>query len=173
MTDSKGQAVHQHHSHAGNGRRAAGQLGPSRHADGVGAGRLLPVAAFPALRSGPSDLAQPRPLRVVGGPRFHAALFDAALDRRESGQRQVRNAGTAVRDARRHQAFSPARQQMPRPSGIPLDIGRRDHHRAARPGRGHERRHGHRASAGWQATSIARASSCSITTSTPCAATAA
>ena len=81
--------------------------------------------------------------------------------------------GRAVGDARRHQALSAARQQMPRPPGIPLDVGRRDDHRAAGPGRGDECRHGHRRSAGWRATSIARASSCSTTTSTPCAATAA
>ena len=44
--------------------------------------------------------------------------------------------GRAVGDAGRHQALPPARQQMPRPSGISLDVGRRDDHRPARPGRG-------------------------------------
>ena len=50
---------------------------------------------------------------------------------------------------------------------------RRDDHRAAGPGRGHERRHGHRRALAGRATSTAPASSCSTTTSTPCAATAA
>ena len=45
-----------------------------------------------------------------------------------------------------HQELPPARQQVPGPSRIPLDLRRRNDDRAARPGRGHQRRHGHR----WQ-----------------------
>ena len=37
----------------------AGELRPSGNADGPGAGGLLSVAALPALRPRPSDLAQP------------------------------------------------------------------------------------------------------------------
>ena len=38
--------------------------------------------------------------------------------------------GDAVGHARRHQALPPARQQVPGPPRVPLDLGRRDHHRA-------------------------------------------
>ncbi len=51
-------------------------------------------------------------------------------------------------DARRHPPLPPARQQGARPSGISLGVGRRDHHRSARPGHRHQRRHGDRRSAG-------------------------
>ena len=57
--------------------------------------------------------------------------------------------GEPVGPARRDQALPPARQQVPGPSGIPLDLGRRDHDRAARPGRGQQRRHGDRRPTGW------------------------
>ena len=52
----------------------------------------------------------------------------------------------------------PARQPLPRPPGVPLDQRRRDDHRPARPGRGHQRRHGHRRPAGWPRTSTGPAS---------------
>ena len=55
-----------------------------------------------------------------------------------------RAAGRACGHARRHQAFPPARQQMPRPSGISPDHGRRDHDRPAGPGLRPQRRHGDR-----------------------------
>ena len=74
--------------------------------------------------------------------------------------------------AGRHQAVPPARQQMPRPSGIPLDLRRRDHDRPAGPGRGDQRGHGDRRASGWPRISTARTLNCSITTSTPSAATA-
>ena len=44
----------------------------------------------------------------------------------------------------RHQELPPARQRLPRSSGIPLHDRRRGHHRPARPGRVDERRHGDR-----------------------------
>ena len=84
--------VHQHHPHPVDGRGAGGQLRPSGHADGHGAGGLQPVAAVPALRSPGSDLAQPRPLRALGRPRLDAALLAAAPDRRQGGQPGVRDA---------------------------------------------------------------------------------
>ena len=142
--------VYQHHPHPGHGRRATGPLRPSGRADGAGAGGLLSLAALPALRPRPPDLAQSRPLRAVGRPRLDAALRHAASDWRQSGQSQVRGAGRAVGVAGRHQALSPARQQMPRPSGIPLDLGRRDDHRPTGARRGHQRRHGHRRAVGGQ-----------------------
>ena len=39
--------------------------------------------------------------------------------------------------------FRQLESKMPRPSGIPLDFRRRDHHRAVGAGGGDERRHGH------------------------------
>ena len=77
----------------------------------------------------------------------HASMLlysHAAPDRRQGRQPEVRDAGRAVGAAGRHQALPPARQQVPRPSGVPLDSRRRDDHRPARPGRGQQRRHGHR-----------------------------
>ena len=122
----------------------AANSGHPGHADGPGAGGLLPLAELPPLRPRRPDLAQPRPLRPVGRPRLHAALFHAAPDRRQGGQQGIRDAGRAVGHAGGHQALPPARQQVPRPPRISLDLRRRDDHRAARPGRGHQRRHGHR-----------------------------
>ena len=49
---------------------------------------------------------------------------------------------------------------------------RRDHHRPARPGRGHQRRHGHRRPLAGGPLQPARLRDCSTTTSTPSAATA-
>ena len=45
-------------------------------------------------------------------------------------------------DARRHQELPSARQRLPRPPGIRPHRGRRDDHRAARPGLRDQRRHG-------------------------------
>ena len=92
------------------------------HADG--AWRRWPTACGSSfLRFDPQrpDLAQPRPLRALGGPRLDAALLAAAPDRRQGGQPEVRDARRAVGAARRHQAVPPARQQVPRPSRVPLD----------------------------------------------------
>ena len=136
-------ALRQHHPHAVHGRGAAGQLRPSGHADGDGARRLCAVAAASPLRSRRSHLAQPRPLRAVDGPRLDAALLDAAPDRGQGREPEVRDARRAGGDARRHQAVPPARQQVPRPSRIPVDVRHRDDDRPARAGRGHQRRHGH------------------------------
>ena len=81
--------------------------------------------------------------------------------------------GDECRHAGRHQELSATRQQVPRPSGIPLDLGRRDDNRSVRD-RGWRRASAWPSpSAGWRATSIALDSTCSTTTSTPCAATAA
>ncbi len=82
-------------------------------------------------------------------------------------------AGRAVGHAGGHQALPPARQQVPRPSRVSLDLRRRDHHRAARPGRGHQRRHGHGRQVAGRAITTGPTSSCSTSTSTPSAATAA
>ena len=52
--------------------------------------------------------------------------------------------GRPVRVARRPEDLPPARQPLPGPSGVPLDLGGRVHDGPARPGRRDERRHGHR-----------------------------
>ena len=59
------------------------------------------------------------------------------------------------------------------PSGVSLDLGRRDDDRTARAGRGDQRRHGHRRRSGWPRTSTGPASRCSTSTSTRWPATAA
>ena len=123
--------VHQHDPHAVDGRRAGSQLGASGHADGHGAGGLLPVAAVPAIRPAGSDLAQPRPLHSLGGPRLDAAVLAAAPHGSEGGQQGLRDPGRAVGAAGGDQALSATGQPMPRPPGVPLDQRRRDHHRSA------------------------------------------
>ena len=50
------EAGHQHDPHAVHGRRAGGQLGPPRLADGHGPDGLRPVAALPPLRPGPDPI---------------------------------------------------------------------------------------------------------------------
>ena len=62
--------------------------------------------------------------------------------RRKSVNAQVRSGRHADGHARRHQEVPPARQQVPGPSRVPLDLGRRDHDRPARSGLRDERRHG-------------------------------
>ena len=110
---------------------------------------------------------------LSAGHCLDAAVRAAAPDRRQGRQPEVRGARRAVGQARRHQDVPPARQQVPRPPRVPLDQRRRDHHRAARPGPGHQRRHGARLAAGRPPRSTGPASRCSTSTSTPCAATAA
>src|SRR5665213_884738 len=69
------------HSRPDDGRGRAGQVRPSRPADGHGGCRDGAVLAFPELRPDRSALAGPRPLRAVGRARFDAALFPALSDR--------------------------------------------------------------------------------------------
>ena len=159
--------------HARDGRRAGGQLGPPRHADGDGArsptrcGRTS-CASTPTTRSGPN---RDRFVLSIG----HASTLLYALLHlagREGGQPGLRAPRRAVGPARGPQALPPARLALPGPPGVPLDLGRRDDDRAARPGRGDLGRDGDRRPSGRRRTSTARASSSSTTTSTRCAATA-
>ena len=136
--------MHRHHPYPVHGRGAGGELRAPGHADGARPGRVLPLAAGPAVRPRASHLAEPRSVRAVGGPRLDAALLDAAPHGRAGREPEVRDARRSVGDARRHQAFPAARQPLPRASGVSLDLGGRDDHRAPRAGPGHERRHGHR-----------------------------
>ena len=139
---------------------------------------LAPVAyllwqQLSPVRPRRSGLAQPRPLRAVLRARVDAALLHAPPRRREVGQRGLRDPGRARRLPGRHQEVPPARQQMPGPSGISAHVGRRDHHRPARPGSRQQRGHGDgRAVAGALVTTSPALKTCSITTSTPSAATA-
>ena len=106
------------------------------------------------LRFDPEDPIWPNRDRFVLSA-GHASMLlysPAAPDRRQGGQPAVRAARDAVGHARRHQALPPARQQVPGPPRVPLDLRRRDHHRPARPGRRHQRRHGDRAAAGSAST---------------------
>src|SRR5439155_1740515 len=123
---------------------AAGELGPSGHADGDGAGRVRALAAAAALRPGRPDLAEPRPLRALGGPRLDAALLAPPPDRSEVGEPRVRDPRDAGRDARRHPPLPSGRQQVSRASRVPLDLRRRDHDGPSRSGRRDQRRHGDR-----------------------------
>ena len=118
------------HPRARHGCRSAGQVRPSRHADGHGRRRDRAVHAIPEVRRRRARLARPRPLRAVGRPRLDAALR-AALSHRLSRH-----------DDRGAEAFPPARLQDRRPSRIRPRAGHRDDHRSARPGPRQRRRHG-------------------------------
>ena len=127
-------ALHQHDPHALDRRDPEGELGPPGDADGAGPGRLHALAAPPALRPRRPDLARPRPLRALGRPRLDAALLAAPPGRGAGGRPRLRGGRRARRLARRHRKLPPARLARPRPPRVPLDLGRRDDHRAARPG---------------------------------------
>ena len=175
MTDQErlDQLCDQHHPHPRHRRHPEGALRASRHADGRGPGGLHALAALPAVRSRPSHLAEPRSLRAVFRPCLHAALRAAPPHRGQGGQPEVRGPRGGLRVPGRHQELPPAREQVPGPSGVSLDLGHRDHDGAARAGGGDERGHGHRRALDGASTSTAPGSPCSTTTSTRSAATAA
>ena len=127
-------ARRQHDPHAVDRRDPEGELGAPGHADGARAGRVRALAALPALRPGTADLAEPRPLRALGGPRIDAPLLAAAPRRGARGRLRIRGRGARVDHARRHQEVSSARLEVRRAPGVPLDVGDRDDDRAARPG---------------------------------------
>ena len=146
----------QHDPHAVHRRGPAGEVGPSRHADGAGAAGLYAVEPGHALRSEGSDLARSRPLRAVERPCLDAAVVGPASHRHPGGERRVRAPGQAVGHARRHPPFPPARQQGAGASGISLGVRRRDDDRSAGPGDRHQRRHGDRAQVAGQPLQPAR-----------------
>src|SRR6266508_4603098 len=100
---------------------------------------LAPVAYCLWQRFLRFDPADPRPLRALLRPRLHAHLLAAAPGLREGREPRVRAAGRAVGQARRHQALSPARQQVRGASGVSLDLRHRDDDRSPRRRRGDER----------------------------------
>ena len=132
MTKDDGPALRQHHPHAVHGRRAAGELRPPGHADGAGAGRLLPVAALPALRSrairsGP--IATASCCRSATPPCCSTRMLH--LTGVKAVNPEYETLGRAVGDAGGHQALPPARQQVSR--ATPSIAGRPASRR--RPGR--------------------------------------
>ena len=116
------EALHRHRPHAGHGRRAAGELRPSGHADGPRAARVPAVDAPPALRPEGSGLDGSRPVRAVGRPRVDAALLGALPERLRPR-------------AGRPEAVPAVGEPHARAPGVRLHARRRDDDRPARPGR--------------------------------------
>ena len=99
--------AHRHgqcHPRAGDGRGRAGEIRPSRPADGRGRRRDRAVHAVPEIRSGGPGLARPRPLRALGRPRLDAALR-AALSHRLCGDDASRRSSASASSARRRRAI--------------------------------------------------------------------
>ena len=128
----RGSAGHQHDPRLVHGRHPAGQLRAPGHPDGDRAGGLHPVAALPALRPRRSDLAQPRPLRALGGSRVGAPLVAAPSDAGPSRRSRLRAARPAGRDDGGPADVPPTRLPLPGPPGVPLDERRRDDDGTAR-----------------------------------------
>ena len=89
------------------------------------------------LRFDPQDPVWPNRDRFVlsDRARVHAALFPASFDRSPGGQQGLRNSGRGIGATGRHQDVSTIGQPLSGTSGVPLDVGRRNHNRAAWPGR--------------------------------------
>ena len=110
------------HQGLGHGRRAAGEFGASRHADGHGRRGHRAVLQVPEVRRLGAQLARSRPLRPVGRPRLDAALFAAASHRLRR------------HDPRRAEEVPPARRPNRRPSRVRPCERHRDDDRPAGPG---------------------------------------
>ena len=123
------------HPRARDGRGRAGEIRPSRPADGRGRHRDRAVHPLSEVRSRRSVLARPRPLRALGRPRLDADLLAAASARLRAD------------DHRGAQALPPDGLDHARPSGELRDAGARDHDRPARPGTCQRGRHGDRRAA--------------------------
>ena len=96
------------------------------------------------LRFDPQDPIWPNRDRFVLSAGHASMLLYSLLapDRRQGGQQGLRAAGRAVGPARGDQGVPAVAQPLPGPPGVPLDLGRRDDDRPARPGAGQQRRHG-------------------------------
>ena len=106
----------QRHPRAVHGRRAAGQLRPSRRADGHGRHRRGAVGPPPAPQPGQPALGRPRPLRAVERPRLDAAVCAAAPDRlrpADRGAAATSASCTARRRATPKSASRPASRPPP------------------------------------------------------------
>ena len=151
----------------------AAELGPPRDADGDGARRVRLWQRF--LRFDPDDPIWPNRDRFVLSMGHASMLLYSLLHL--TGVKAVNpqyetlgDPSVPLDDIKR---FRQLDTQVPGPSRVPLDLGRRDDDGPARPGRRDQRRHGDRRRTGWPRTSTGPASSCSTTTSTRSAATAA
>ena len=111
-----------HDPHAVDGRRAKGELGTSRHADGAGARRLRPLHARNAPQPARSRLAGSRPVRALRRARLDAAVLDAV----PGGLRREPRGG--------HHALPPARVACGGTSRVRAPARHRGHHRTARAG---------------------------------------
>ena len=137
---NNGSDLHQHHPDALDGCSAGRQFRASGNTHGIGAGGLLPLAGVPSLRSTRPGVAESRPLRSVDRPRVDAALFAPAPDGSARCQQRLRNARRSLSAAGSAQDVPAVGQPLPGTSGVPMDVGRGNHHRAARTRGGDERR---------------------------------
>ena len=105
------------HPRARDGRGRAGEVRPSRPADGRGRHRDRAVHAIPEIRSGRSDMARPRPLRALGRPRLDAALRAAVSARLRGDDDRARSSASASsarsRPAIRRTSSRPASRPPP------------------------------------------------------------
>ena len=88
-------------AHARRRRGRAGQLRPSRRADGHGRHRRGAVAPPPEAQPGQSALARPRPLRALQRPRLDAAVRAAAPHRLRPADGRAASASASCTAARR------------------------------------------------------------------------
>ena len=158
--------VHRHDSDVVHGHGPAGRLRPPGNADGDRPGRLHAVAAFPAVRPGRSDLAEPGPVRAVGGPRVGAAVVAAPPERgagRRSRLRDARPPRSPSTTSRPSASWTRAARAIPSTAG-PAAWRRRPGRsvRASRPRWGWPS-----PASGWPRGTTATASRCSTSTCTP------
>ncbi len=127
------------------------------------------------LRFDPADPIWPNRDRFVLSAGHASMLLYAMLHltKVQAVDPDYETVGEPVCLARRHQELPPARLASRWASRVPLDLGRRDHHRAAWPGRRHLRRHGRRLEVDGRALQPRRCRRCSTSTSTRSQATAA
>ena len=122
-----GPIVDQYHPHALDRCGPAGEVRPSRHADGARAAGLHALEPGHALRSAGPDLAQSRSLRALERPCLDAAVVGAASDRHPGGERRLRAAWASPRSRSTTSATSAS--STARRRGIPNITGSR----ASRP----------------------------------------
>src|SRR5262249_23338988 len=104
-----GSIVHQLYPHAVDRCSAAGEVGPSRHADGAGATCLHALEPGYAVRSAGSDLAEPRSVRTLQRSRLNAAVVGAPSHRHARGECRIRTARATRGFTRRYSSLPPTR----------------------------------------------------------------
>ena len=120
----------QRHPLPGDRRRRAGEVGSSGHADGHGRRRYRSVFAVPQIRSCRPGVAGSRSFCAVRRSWLDAAVCAVAPD------------GLRGRDVGRTQGLPAMGIEDAGTSRVWPHPGCRDHHRAARAGHRHRRRHG-------------------------------